>query len=99
MSDLKWFSGGKDRKEEAVTILELLIASHSKGKNPSQPFIKVLRQYLDELQSNGTSVPLILSRRNLELASVLKEDEISLTSQESDYLKQLRAISNIRYGY
>lgn len=40
MSDLKWFSGGKDRKEEAVTILELLIASHSKGKNPSQPLLR-----------------------------------------------------------
>lgn len=29
MSDLKWFSGGKDRKEEAVTILDLLIALHA----------------------------------------------------------------------
>lgn len=99
MSYLKWFSGGKDRKEGAVTILDLLIALHAQGNNPSQHFVKVLRQYRDELQSNGTSIPLILSRMNVELASVLKEDKISLTSQESDYLKQLRAISNIRYGY
>ncbi|MGT2958705.1 bacteriocin immunity protein [Streptococcus bovimastitidis] len=99
MSYLKWFSGGKDRKEEAVTILELLIASHSKGNNPSQTFIKVLCQYRDELQSNGTSVPLILSLLNVEIASVLKEEKISMTPQESNYLKQLRAISNIRYGY
>lgn len=99
MTALKWFSGGKDRKEEAVTILDLLIALHAQGNNPSQRFVKVLRQYRDELQSNGTSVPLILSRMNVELASVLKEDKISLTSQESDYLKQLRAISKIRYGY
>ncbi|MCR4258421.1 bacteriocin immunity protein [Streptococcus uberis] len=99
MSDLIWFSGGKDRKVEAVTILDLLIALHAQGNKPSQRFIKVLCQYRDELQSNGTSVPLILSRMTVEFASVLKEDKISLTSQESDYLKQLRAISNIRYGY
>lgn len=49
MSALKWFSGGKDRKEEAVTILDLLIALHAQGNNPRQRFVKVLRQYRDEL--------------------------------------------------
>lgn len=89
----------KIEKKEAVRILDLLIASHAQGYNQSQHFIKVLHQYQDELQSNGTSVPLILSRINVELASVLKEGKITVTPQESDYLKQLRAVSNIRYGY
>ncbi|WP_269902558.1 hypothetical protein [Streptococcus pseudoporcinus] len=33
MSALKWFSGGKNRKKEAVRILDLLIASHAQGYN------------------------------------------------------------------
>ncbi|VUC65971.1 bacteriocin immunity protein [Streptococcus pseudoporcinus] len=99
MSALKWFSGGKNRKKEAVRILDLLIASHAQGYNQSQHFIKVLHQYQDELHSNGTSVLLILSRMNIELASAFKEGKITVTTQESAYLKQLRAVSNIRYDY
>ncbi|EMF0638635.1 bacteriocin immunity protein, partial [Enterococcus faecium] len=46
-----------------------------------------------------TSVPLILSRMNLEISNAIKKDGVSLNAKQSKKLKELMSISNIRYGY
>ncbi|WP_277902623.1 bacteriocin immunity protein [Enterococcus lactis] len=59
----------------------------------------ILHTYLGNLKNEGTSVPLILSRMNLEISNAIKKDGVSLNAKQSKKLKELMSISNIRYGY
>lgn len=98
MDKLKWFSGGDDRRKKAeVIIRELLNDLETDFGN--EALKKVLHSYLKTLKSEGTSVPLILSRMNLEISSALKKDGLPLTETQSNQLKKLSSLSNIRYGY
>ncbi|MEJ1320426.1 hypothetical protein QY890_07025 [Latilactobacillus sakei] len=44
-------------------------------------------------------MPLILSRLNLAIANALQEDGLTLSVAQSEQVKALTALSNIRYGY
>ena len=98
MGDLKWFSGGKERKDKAVIIIDELLLSLSEDPKykPLQIFFLFYRQ---ELESSGTSVPLVLSRMNVELSNILTKNKLQLSDEQSEQLKSLRRLSNIRYGY
>lgn len=95
---IKWFSGGKERKNEAITILEGLIKDlDSETKN--LPVQKVLSSYRKELIDEPSSIPFILSGMNIEVSKVLVDNGIELSHSQSEKLKKLSSLSQIRYGY
>jgi hypothetical protein len=98
MAGLRWFSGGKERKNEAVIIIDELLVSLSEDSKyiPLKEFFLFYRK---ELESSGTSTPLVLSRMNVELSNILIENKLQLSDKQSEQLKRLRNLSNIRYGY
>jgi hypothetical protein len=98
MSNLKWFSGGEDRRKRAeVIITELLDDLDINLGNES--LRKVLGSYLRKLKNEETSFPLVLSCMNIEISNAIKKDGVSLNENQSKKLKELMSISNIRYGY
>ena len=58
MAGLRWFSGGKERKNEAVIIIDELLVSLSEDSKyiPLKEFFLFYRK---ELESSGTSTPLV----------------------------------------
>lgn len=71
MSILKWYAGGQDRAEQAISILTELVAdlNHSQQKMPLQ---QVLSDYIEAFRKKELAVPFILSRMNLDISSALK---------------------------
>ena len=97
MSELKWFSGGKERGDQAIIIItDLLSELNNDPKN--QALQKVLSNYQDELTRKEAAVPLILSRMNLDISSAMRKDEVLLSDAQSNKLKELTSLSNIKYG-
>lgn len=97
MSELKWFSGGKERGDQAIIIItDLLNELNNDPKN--QALQKVLSNYQDELTRKEAAVPLILSRMNIDISSAMRKDGADLPQPQADKLKELTALSNIRYG-
>ncbi|MGT2756556.1 bacteriocin immunity protein [Streptococcus ovuberis] len=72
MNRLKWFSGGTERRDEAISILELLIQD-LKDENHLDSLYSLLISYYNELKNGAGSVPYILSRLNIEMSHVLIE--------------------------
>lgn len=98
MSKLKWFSGGKERSDQALALINELLKELD--KNPNSPALqKLLANYQNELRKKERSVPFILSQMNIEISNLLKKETISLSDSQSNNLKQLMTLSNIRYGY
>lgn len=91
---MKWYSGGSERSEQAITIIKAL---QDASKGPALQ--TVLTTYQAELESKKASVPLILSRLNLAIANALQEDGLTLSTAQSEQVKALTALSNIRFGY
>ena len=98
MAGLRWFSGGKERKNEAVIIIDELLVSLSEDSKYI-PLKEFFFFFFKELESSGTSTPLVLSRMNVELSNILIENKLQLSDKQSEQLKRLRSLSNIRYGY
>ncbi|PLS39378.1 hypothetical protein CYV26_04030 [Carnobacterium maltaromaticum] len=98
MSKLKWFSGGKERSNQAENIITDLL-DDLKTDLGNESLKKVLENYLEELKQKGASVPLILSRMNLDISKATRNDGVTLSDYQSKKLKELTSISNIRYGY
>lgn len=98
MSKLKWFSGGNERSEEAIVILNKLITSMDKDTD-AKTFERLLISYRDELLSKQISVPFVLSRMNIEISQFLIENKLSMSEVQVDLMRDLRKLSNIRYGY
>lgn len=98
MSILKWYAGGQDRAEQAISILTELVAD-LKQSQQKMPLQQVLSDYIEAFRKKESAVPFILSRMNLDISSALKNNQIVLTVSESDKLDALMALANIRYGY
>lgn len=98
MGKLKWFSGGKERSNQAEIIITDLL-DDLKTDLDNESLKKVLENYLEELKQKGASVPLILSRMNLDISKAIRNDGVTLSDYQSKKLKELTSISNIRYGY
>lgn len=98
MTNLKWFSGGKDRKLQAIKLIDDLLSEFA-NESKSMSLQNVLRSYKDELNKEVSSVPFILSRMNIDISDTLKKSNIHLSNSQSNKLKELSSLSNIRYGY
>ncbi|MEI4781350.1 bacteriocin immunity protein [Streptococcus pasteurianus] len=98
MPNLKWFSGGKERRDEALIIIDELLATLDNNMKIN-PLRQLLQSYHEELKNRGTSTPYILSRLNVDLSTVLVENAIHPTREQSAKLKELRALQNIRIPF
>lgn len=98
MVKIKWFSGGNDRSYRAVKLIVDILNELDKDSN-SQNLKNALVSYKNELVGHKQSVPFILSRMNVDIANCIRKDHLSLTISESEKLKELGSLSNIRYGY
>ena len=98
MRGLKWFSGGVERRREAIIILEKLI-QNIKCDSQLLPLKNILISDECELKKGSISIPYTLSRMNIEISNVLIENALHLSEIQSDQIKKLRELSNIRYGY
>ena len=88
MRGLKWFSGGVERRRENIKCDSQLL-----------PLKNILISYEYELKKGSISIPYTLSRMNIEISNVLIENALHLSEIQSDQIKKLRELSNIRYGY
>lgn len=98
MGKLKWFSGGNERSKQAEDIIADLL-DDLKIAAGNESLEKVLENYLEELKQKGASVPLILSRMNVDISKAIRNDGLTLSIDQENKLKELMAIANIRYGY
>ncbi|MFU2206548.1 bacteriocin immunity protein [Streptococcus pluranimalium] len=98
MGKLKWFSGGKERKVDASFLIEELLIDLKDDSN-KKPLEEVLVHFKEELKLGKASTPFILSRFNLAVSKVIKDNRISLTDSQAETLKKIRDLSHIRYGF
>lgn len=98
MTRLSWFSGGDERNQVALSIIDRLLHGDSqKIENPA--VMELLEAYYLELKQRTSAPPFILSRLNVDLSRQLSKEKIELSPEQSEALKELRKLSYIRYGY
>ena len=98
MSKLNWFSGGKERSNQALALMTEILRELDTDQN-SQALQKVLANYQNELRKEERPIPFILSQMNVEISNILNKKAISLSTKQAKKLKQLLTLSYIRYGY
>lgn len=98
MKEVKWYSGGSERAEialsEITTILGLIPADTSTNE-----LRQLLFDYAQEINEGITAVPYILSRMSVSVSNCLTKNKITISSEASAHLKKLFALGEIRYGY
>lgn len=97
MEKLNWFASGKERGDQALTLIAELLKEFNNDPK-SNTLQNILLNYRNELERKPSAVPHILSRMNLDISSAIRKDQLSLSHTQSDMLKELTALSNIRYG-
>lgn len=95
MEKLKWFSGGKERREEAIRIIEELLLDLQTNDSATS-VKKTLTRYLNEFKTNGTSFPFLMNCMSLELTDAVLQSNIHFTPEQSEKLKELRKLMEIR---
>ena len=98
MTALKWFAGGRERRCEAMTIIDNLL----EGINNTPQFAPLKNQlvsYKRRLEDDETSTPFILSQMNVDISRVLIDNKLTLSESQAEQIKKLRELSAIRYGY
>ena len=98
MTPLKWFAGGRERRCEAMTIIDYLLED-IKDAPQLTPLKNQLVIYKKRLKDDGTSTPFILSQMNVDIARVLIDNKLGLSESQDKQIKKLRELSAIRYGY
>ena len=98
MTPLKWFAGGRERRCEAMAIIDHLLED-IKAASQLTPLKNQLVIYQKRLKDDGTSTPFILSQMNIDLARVLIDNKLILSESQAEQIKKLRELSAIRYGY
>lgn len=98
MTPLKWFAGGRERRCEAMAIIDYLLEDI---KDVSQLTLlkNLLVSYKRRLEDDGTSTPFILSQMNVDISRVLIDNKLILSENQAEQIKKLRELSAIRYGY
>ena len=98
MTPLKWFTGGSERRCEAMTIINHLLEDIK-----DTPQLTLLKNqvviYKRRLKDDGTSTPFILSQMNVDISRVLIDNKLMLSESQAEQIKKLRELSTIRYGY
>ena len=97
MTTLKWFSGGSERRCEAMTIINHLLED-IKDTPQLTPLKNQLVIYQRRLKDDGTSTPFILSQMNVDISRVLIDNKLILSENQAEQIKKLRELSAIRYG-
>jgi len=95
MTGLKWFAGGKERREQAVAIIDEVIETKPDYADLKQ----VLHSYRTELADSRSATPYILSRMSLEISEVVRKDQLTLSPFIEERMADLRKLLAIRYGY
>ena len=98
MTPLKWFAGGRERRCEAMIIIDYLLED-IKGAPQLTPLKNQLVIYQKRLKDDGTSTPFILSQMNVDISRVLIDNKLCLSESQARHIKKLRELSTIRYGY
>ena len=98
MTPLKWFSGGSERRCEAMTIIDKLLED-IKDTPQLTPLKNQLVMYKRRLKDDGTLTPFILSQMNVDISRVLIDNRLILSENQAEQIKKLRELSAIRYGY
>ncbi|KEQ44428.1 bacteriocin immunity protein [Streptococcus oralis] len=98
MTPLKWFAGGRERRCEAMTIIDYLLED-IKSAPQLAPLKNQLVIYKKRLEDDGTSTPFILSQMNVDISRVLIDNKLGLSESQAKQIKKLRELSAIRYGY
>ena len=98
MTALKWFAGGRERRCEAMTIIDYLLED-IKEVPQLTPLKNKLVIYKRRLKDDGTSTPFILSQMNVDISRVLIDNKLTLSESQAEQIKKLRELSAIRYGY
>ena len=98
MTPLKWFAGGRERRCEAMTIIDHLLED-IKAAPQLAPSKNQFVIYKRRLKDDGTSLPFVLSQMNVDLARVLIDNKLILSESQAEQIKKLRKLSAIRYGY
>jgi len=98
MTQLKWFTGGSERRCEAMAIIDYLLED-IKDAPQLTPLKNQLVIYKKRLKDDGTSTPFILSQMNVDISRVLIDNKLSLSESQAKQIKKLRELSAIRYGY
>ena len=69
MTPLKWFAGGRERRCEAMAIIDYLLEDIKDV--PQLTLLKnLLVSYKRRLEDDGTSTPFILSQMNVDISRV-----------------------------
>ncbi|MEG0286585.1 MULTISPECIES: bacteriocin immunity protein [Vagococcus] len=97
MGELKWFTGGKERKIVSIELITELLKELESTPN-SQLLQNVLLNYKADISQNGISRPLVMSQMNLAISKAMREDGIVLSDNQTRLLKELISLANIRYG-
>ncbi|KRM97611.1 hypothetical protein FC19_GL001661 [Liquorilactobacillus aquaticus DSM 21051] len=95
---MKWYSGGKDRGDEAIKIIDELLTELQSNVN-NRPLEDLLTSYKKEIIVKNSSIPLLFNRMNLEISKTIRSYGIKLSDVETKNIKELMSLSNIRYGY
>lgn len=98
MIPLKWFTGGSERRCEAMAIIDYLLED-IKDAPQLTPLKNQLVIYKRRLEDDETSTPFILSQMNVDISRVLIDNKLILSESQSEQIKKLRELSAIRYGY
>ena len=98
MTPLKWFTGGSERRCEAMTIIDYLLEDINNTPQLA-PLKNLLVSYKRRLEDDGTSTPFILSQMNVDISRVLIDNKLTLSKSQAEQIKKLRELSAIRYGY
>lgn len=98
MTPLKWFAGGRERRYEAMIIIDYLLED-IKAAPQLTPLKNQLVIYQKRLKDDGTSTPFILSQMNVDISRVLIDNKLCLSESQARHIKKLRELSTIRYGY
>ena len=98
MTPLKWFAGGRERRCEAMTIIDCLLED-IRDEHQLTPLKNQLVIYKRRLRDDGTSTLFILSQMNVDISHMLIDNKLILSESQAEQIKKLRELSAIRYGY
>ncbi|WP_297079455.1 bacteriocin immunity protein [uncultured Enterococcus sp.] len=97
MKTVNWYDGRKERTEIACDHLMELI-KHLNDSN-ERPLRELFANYVTEFSNDLNAFPLILSRFNLDVSNCLLKHRIALNPENKKLVKEILALSELRYTY
>ncbi|BCA84595.1 bacteriocin immunity protein [Enterococcus saigonensis] len=98
MKEIKWFSGGSERAEVALSEISLILGLIPPEDNTA-PLRQLLFDYAQEINEGVTAVPYILSRMGIAISNCMTKNKIIISPEAAAHIKNLLTLGEIRYGY